>query len=414
MADPGQLNRADHFRGVPAARYRAADRSTMAEAAAPPEGSALAGVSFDGVTKRFGDTTAVDDLTLAIPDGELLVLLGSSGCGKTTALRLVAGLEEVSDGEVSIGHRVVNDVDPKDRDVAMVFQSYALYPHLSVAKNIEFPLRQRGVDKEERATKVKQAAETLGLSDLLGRKPGQLSGGQRQRVALARAIVREPLVFLMDEPLSNLDAALRVQTRADIVELQSRLKTTTLYVTHDQVEAMTMGHRIAVMSEGKLQQVAAPEDLYARPDNAFVAHFLGSPGMNLVEGMLAESGPSDPGGAGAPGTLCVTFPGASVPLPDEVADAVRGTGPDVVLGLRPEALRLSPEGVIAATVVIVELLGAETHVICHTETGARVIVRQGAGAAKPGLGDTVRIAVDPDPSAYHLFDSTSGERLGGA
>ena len=179
---------------------------------------------------------------------------------------------------------MVNDVDPKDRDVAMVFQSYALYPHLTVAKNIEFPLRQRGVDKEERATKVKRAAETLGLATLLDRKPGQLSGGQRQRVALARAIVREPLVFLMDEPLSNLDAALRVQTRADIVELQARLSTTTLYVTHDQVEAMTMGDRIAVMSEGRLQQVAAPEDLYARPANAFVAHFLGSPGMNLHRG----------------------------------------------------------------------------------------------------------------------------------
>ena len=201
----------------------------------------MAQVSFDGVTKRFGDTTAVDDLTLHVADGELLVLLGSSGCGKTTALRLVAGLEEVTEGTVSIGERVVNDVDPKDRDVAMVFQSYALYPHLTVAKNIEFPLRQRGVDKEERAAKVKRAAETLGLGALLDRKPGQLSGGQRQRVALARAIVREPLVFLMDEPLSNLDAALRVQTRADIVELQARLSTTTLYVTHDQVEAMTMG-----------------------------------------------------------------------------------------------------------------------------------------------------------------------------
>ena len=210
-------------------------------AAGPAGGSTLAQVSFDGVTKRFGDTTAVDDLTLEVADGELLVLLGSSGCGKTTALRMVAGLEEVTEGTVPIGDRVVNDVDPKDRDVAMVFQSYALYPHLTVAKNIEFPLRQRGVDKDERAAKVKRAAETLGLGALLDRKPAQLSGGQRQRVALARAIVREPLVFLMDEPLSNLDAALRVQTRADIVELQSRLATTTLYVTHDQVEAMTMG-----------------------------------------------------------------------------------------------------------------------------------------------------------------------------
>ena len=377
------------------------------------EGSTLAQVSFDGVIKRFGDVTAVDDLTLHVADGELLVLLGSSGCGKTTALRLVAGLEDLSDGTVSIGARVVNDVDPKDRDVAMVFQSYALYPHLSVAKNIEFPLRQRGVDRETRATKVKQAAETLGLGALLDRKPAQLSGGQRQRVALARAIVREPLVFLMDEPLSNLDAALRVQTRADIVELQARLSTTTLYVTHDQVEAMTMGHRIAVMSEGKLQQVAPPEDLYARPANAFVAHFLGSPGMNLLEGMLVESGAPDGEGGDGHGTLSVAFPGASVPLPPAVADAVRGSGPDVVLGLRPEALHLSPDGAIAASVVIVELLGAETHVICSTETGERIIVRQGASAAKPKLGEAVRIAVDPDPASYHLFDADGGARLGG-
>jgi multiple sugar transport system ATP-binding protein len=392
----------------------------------------LAQVNFDGVTKKFGDTTAVDNLTLHVADGELLVLLGSSGCGKTTALRMVAGLEELTSGTVTIGDRVVNDVDPKDRDVAMVFQSYALYPHLTVAKNIEFPLRQRGVDKEDRAVRVKRAAETLGLATLLDRKPGQLSGGQRQRVALARAIVREPTVFLMDEPLSNLDAALRVQTRADIVELQSRLSTTTLYVTHDQVEAMTMGHRIAVMSEGRLQQVAAPEDLYARPANAFVAHFLGSPGMNLLDGMLVESGvpasgvPAsgveasgvpDGGGAtghGGRGPLSVAFPGASVALPDVVADTVRGSGPEVVLGLRPEALHLADDGSIGATVVIVELLGAETHVICQTETGARVIVRQGAAAAKPKIGESVRIAVDPDPASYHLFDTDGGASLGGA
>jgi multiple sugar transport system ATP-binding protein len=370
----------------------------------------LAQVSFDGVTKRFGDATAVDDLTLNVTDGELLVLLGPSGCGKTTALRLVAGLEELSGGSVSIGDRVVDDVDPKDRDVAMVFQSYALYPHLTVAKNIEFPLRQRGVDKEERATKVKRAAESLGLGSLLDRKPAQLSGGQRQRVALARAIVREPLVFLMDEPLSNLDAALRVQTRADIVELQARLATTTLYVTHDQVEAMTMGHRIAVMNEGKLQQVAPPEELYGTPANAFVAHFLGSPGMNLIEGMLVESGTPDGVGAGA---LCVAFPGSSVPLPDSVAEAVRGAGPDVVLGVRPESMHLNADGPISASVIIVELLGAETHVICHTETDARIIVRQGANERRPALGEAVRIAVDPDPKAFHLFDAATGARLGG-
>jgi multiple sugar transport system ATP-binding protein len=398
----------------------------------------LAEVGFDGVTKRFGETTAVDDLTLSIPDGELLVLLGSSGCGKTTALRLVAGLEELDAGTVSIGGRVVNDVDPKDRDVAMVFQSYALYPHLSVAKNIEFPLRQRGLDRAERASRVKRAAEMLGLGSLVGRKPAQLSGGQRQRVALARAIVREPLVFLMDEPLSNLDAALRVQTRADIVELQARLSTTTLYVTHDQVEAMTMGHRIAVMSEGRLQQVAPPEELYARPANAFVARFLGSPGMNLMPGMLVESGadgegagvgagpsgsgPSGSGsgswsgsgsGSGALGALCVAFPGASVPLPPAVADAVRGAGPEVLLGIRPEALRLSAEGPIGASVVIVELLGAETHVICSTENETRVIVRQSGSAPKPKIGEAVRIAIADDPAAYHLFDAASGTRLGG-
>jgi multiple sugar transport system ATP-binding protein len=373
----------------------------------------LAQVSFEGVIKRFGETVAVDDLTLSVPDGELLVLLGPSGCGKTTALRLVAGLEELSEGSVHIGDRVVNDVDPKDRDVAMVFQSYALYPHLTVAKNIEFPLRQRGVDKEERAAKVKRAANTLGLDTLLGRKPAQLSGGQRQRVALARAIVREPLVFLMDEPLSNLDAALRVQTRADIVELQTRLSTTTLYVTHDQVEAMTMGHRIAVMSEGKLQQVATPESLYAKPANTFVAGFLGSPGMNLIKGMLVESGPSGAGPEShqGAGTLCVAFPGASVPLPAEVADHVRGSGPDVVLGLRPEAVHLSSDGSIGASVVIVELLGAETHVICTTETGTRLIVRQGAAAPKPAIGESVHIAVAADPQAYHLFDAATGERL---
>jgi multiple sugar transport system ATP-binding protein len=377
----------------------------------------VAQVSFGGATKRFGDTTAVDDLTLAVPDGELLVLLGSSGCGKTTALRLVAGLEELTGGTVSIGDRVVNDVDPKDRDVAMVFQSYALYPHLTVGKNIEFPLRQRGVNKEERSAKVKRAAETLGLGTMLDRKPAQLSGGQRQRVALARAIVREPLVFLMDEPLSNLDAALRVQTRADIVELQARLSTTTLYVTHDQVEAMTMGHRIAVMSEGRLQQVATPEELYARPANAFVAHFLGSPGMNLMEGMLVENAPAEIGASGTGrllhSSMAVTFPGASVPLPNEVGDRMRGRGPDVTLGVRPESLELSPLGSIAATVIIVELLGAETHVICHTETGARIIVRQAPSAPKPAIGDSVRIAVDDDPAAYHLFDRVTGERLGG-
>ena len=365
----------------------------------------MAQVSFDGVTKRFADSVAVDDLTLDVGDGELLVLLGPSGCGKTTALRMVAGLEEVSAGTISIGGRVVNDIDPKDRDVAMVFQSYALYPHLTVAKNIEFPLRQRGMAKEERAAKVKEAAVTLGLSALLDRKPSQLSGGQRQRVALARAIVRDPQVFLMDEPLSNLDAALRVQTRADIVALQARLSTTTLYVTHDQVEAMTMGDRIAVMSHGVLQQVAAPEDLYARPANSFVAGFLGSPGMNLLPGKVVHGPRGDDDD-----DVTVEVSGGSVPVPPALRFAATGAG-EVVLGLRPESLRLDSLGPLQAEVTIVELLGAETHVICSTPDGSRLIVRQPPQAAKPAPGDQVRIALDPDPAALHLFDAVSTQRL---
>lgn len=360
-------------------------------------------VSFEGVTKRFGDTTAVDGLNLVVPDGELLVLLGSSGCGKTTALRMVAGLEEATEGTISIGDRVVNDVDPKDRDVAMVFQSYALYPHLSVARNIEFPLRQRGIPKDERAIRVRAAATTLELDTMLDRKPSQLSGGQRQRVALARAIVREPQVFLMDEPLSNLDAALRVQTRADIVALQDRLSTTTLYVTHDQVEAMTMGDRIAVMSHGTLQQVAAPEDLYAFPANTFVAGFLGSPGMNLLPGRIT------PGGSGEETTVEVS--GGSLPLPPALRAAVGAGTRDVVVGLRPESLYLDAQGPLACEVTIVELLGAETHVICRTEDGSRVVVRQAGNATKPAPNDKVRIAVVADPAAVHLFDAASTQRL---
>jgi len=353
----------------------------------------VARVVFDGVTKQFGDVTAVDALDLEARDGELLVLLGPSGCGKTTALRMVAGLEEITSGDLHIGETRVNDVDPKDRDVAMVFQSYALYPHMTVRRNIEFPLRQKRVEPGERTRRAKVAAETLGLDTLLDRKPGQLSGGQRQRVALARAIVRDPKVFLMDEPLSNLDATLRVQTRADIVSLQQRLAATMLYVTHDQVEAMTMGHRIAVMSGGRLQQVDAPQTLYERPINTFVASFLGSPGMNLIPARAAS------------GRLELS--GGSLSMPPHLGSV---HDRDVTLGIRPESVFLAPDG-IDARVALVELLGAETHVICSLADSTRIVVRQANTAALPSIGDGVSIEFLGDQLT--AFDAESGERLEG-
>ena len=351
----------------------------------------MAKVHFAKVSKRYGDVAAVDDLSLEVADGELLVLLGPSGCGKTTALRMVAGLEEVTEGSLMIGDDLVNDVDPKDRDVAMVFQSYALYPHMTVGRNIEFPLRQRKIETAERQRRALEAATTLGLEELMDRKPGQLSGGQRQRVALARAIVRDPRVFLMDEPLSNLDAKLRVQTRGDIVALQRRLGTTTLYVTHDQVEAMTMGHRIAVMQGGRLQQVAAPQELYERPANTFVATFLGSPGMNLIP-------------AERRGSELITAAG-TLAVPSELAAVPEG---EVTLGARPESLSLASEGLQGA-VTLVEMLGAETQVHCLLAGGATLVVRQGHDEVRPDLGDTVRVAISP--ASLHAFDATTGARI---
>jgi multiple sugar transport system ATP-binding protein len=289
----------------------------------------MASVTYDHVTKRFGDTTAVDDLMLEIADGEFMVLVGPSGCGKSTALRMLAGLERVSDGRILIGDRVVNNVAPQSRDIAMVFQSYALYPHMTVYDNLAFGLRNQKVPKKDIDRRVRKAVEILDLDPLIKRKPKQLSGGQRQRVALGRAIVREPAAFLMDEPLSNLDAKLRVQTRAEILKLQENLGTTTIYVTHDQVEAMTMGDRIAVMKLGVLQQVGSPEDLYRNPRNVFVAGFIGSPAMNLV--------------------------------PASIIDGVGGD--DRIAGFRPEHIELGngkPEGVsFGARVEVVEYLGDE-------------------------------------------------------
>jgi len=350
----------------------------------------MAEVELDAVTKVFGGTTVLDGLNLTARDGEFLVLLGPSGCGKTTALRTVAGLEDPTSGVIRIDGQVVNDLAPQKRDVSMVFQSYALYPHMTVARNIAFPLEHRGVDKASRGPKVAEAAAMLGLSDLLERKPRELSGGQRQRVALARAIVRQPKVFLMDEPLSNLDATLRTQTRGEIVQLQHRLKTTTIYVTHDQVEAMTMGHRIAVLHGGHLQQVGTPNDLYHHPVNAFVASFVGNPGMNLLNGEVA-SGRLRIGGV-------------------DLGPAVVGDQP-VIVGFRPEDAVLSGEdaGAISGTCVAFEALGADVQVTVALANGDRMVVRQSGDLARPGIGEPLSVKVTT--ASPHIFDAETTERI---
>jgi ABC-type sugar transport system ATPase subunit len=366
----------------------------------------VSGVTFDGVTKRFGDVTAIEDLTLDIHDGEFMVLLGPSGCGKSTALRMIAGLEEVTDGLLTIGQRLVNHVPPKERDIAMVFQSYALYPHMSVAKNIESPLvanRANRVEHAERTRRVAEAAEILGLGDYLDRKPGELSGGQRQRVALARAIVRRPEVFLMDEPLSNLDAKLRTQTRLELVALHRRLGTTFVYVTHDQVEAMTMADRVAIIHEGRVQQVGPPQEVYERPANLFVARFIGSPPMNTVEGTLRTDG-----GRPRVETVAGTV---------EVADAHGAAdGAEVVVGARPESVTVGDAAGtdrdapgLRGTVENVELLGHERHVLVRIGDSV-MVVRQATDEPACDLG--AEVVLSPDPAEVHLFDRATTERLG--
>jgi multiple sugar transport system ATP-binding protein len=358
-------------------------------------------VALEGVTKRFGDVVAVDHLTLEVTDQEFLVLLGPSGCGKSTALRMIAGLEDLSEGTIQIGSRTVNDVEPKDRDIAMVFQSYALYPHMTVARNIEFPLKSRSVPKHERDGLVKEAAEMLGLEELLDRKPAELSGGQRQRVALARAIVRRPAAFLMDEPLSNLDAKLRVQTRAELIELQRRLSATVVYVTHDQVEAMTMGHRIAILDKGVLQQVAPPQEVYAKPANLFVARFIGNPPMNTIEGEIARAGD----------VLVLRSGAGEFPVPPEIAPAIEQRGIErAVVGVRPEHLHIDVSGLLPAKVTVVESLGHERHVICRLDDGQMVIVRQTVdAAAAPAEGEGMHLTAEP--GHLHIFDAATGERV---
>jgi multiple sugar transport system ATP-binding protein len=363
----------------------------------------LATVTFDHMYKRYGeDVIAVNDLNLEIDDGEFICLVGPSGCGKTTALRCVAGLEEITDGRLLIGDRVVNNVAPKDRDIAMVFQSYALYPHMSVYDNLAFGLKLRKVKKDEIDKRVKEAAGILGLERFLDRKPKALSGGQRQRVALGRAIVREPSVFLMDEPLSNLDAKLRVQTRAEIARLHQRLGTTTIYVTHDQVEAMTMGDRIAVMRDGLLQQVGSPQDLYDHPSNVFVAGFIGSPAMNFATVKAAEGGDLQLGGA-------------SLRLAGEPAKAAQQQpkGKDLLIGFRPEHLVLANGGDglvrIPAKVDVVEYLGNDE--LIHAQAEGHEVVALISSDERVKVGDSVDFGIPIDK--LHIFDPESEKALAG-
>jgi multiple sugar transport system ATP-binding protein len=356
----------------------------------------MATVTFDHVVKKFGDVTAMGDFNLEVQDGELMVFVGPSGCGKTTCLRMVAGLEEITSGTLKIGDRVVNDIAPKDRDIAMVFQSYALYPHLTVYDNLAFGLKLRKLPKPEIDRRVKEAAETIQLTSLLERRPKELSGGQRQRVALGRAIVREPAVFLMDEPLSNLDAKLRVQTRAEIARLHQRLKTTIIYVTHDQVEAMTMGQRIAVMSQAKLQQVGSPQELYDRPLNKFVAGFIGSPAMNFMPMHLEGSGES----------ATLKSEGVEIPVAPAFREGIGATtGRDFVVGVRPEHWDVVPTGTEVATVQaradVVEYLGNEE--LLHIEVAGQDLVAIVSSERGVRPGDVVTLHIPLEK--MHLFDA---------
>ncbi|NND76452.1 MAG: sn-glycerol-3-phosphate ABC transporter ATP-binding protein UgpC [Ilumatobacter sp.] len=355
----------------------------------------MATVTFDRATRIYEglDRPAVNALDLEIEDGEFLVLVGPSGCGKSTTLRMLAGLEPIDAGDVFIGERNVTMVPPKDRDIAMVFQSYALYPHMTVGENIGFHLKIKKVDKAEREARIVEAAKILDLEEFLHRKPAKLSGGQRQRVAMGRAIVRQPQVFLMDEPLSNLDAKLRVQTRTQIASLQRRLGVTTTYVTHDQVEAMTMGDRVAVLKDGILQQCASPRDLFTHPVNEFVAGFIGSPAMNLFHAHVTEAG--------------ATAGNLTVPLKPEQRSAV--TSDKVSVGVRPGDMIVANEGGLKATVNVVEELGSEAFLYCTAEGTDKELVARVDGLSGMHAGDVVTLT--PAPTGLHLFDTATGARL---
>ncbi|MFP5479313.1 MAG: ABC transporter ATP-binding protein [Alphaproteobacteria bacterium] len=350
----------------------------------------MAGVTIRALKKAYGAVQVVHGLDLDIADGEFVVLVGPSGCGKSTLLRMLAGLEEITSGDILIGERRVNNLAPSERDIAMVFQNYALYPHKTVGANMGFALKMRGETKEAIATKVARAAEILGLTPYLDRYPRALSGGQRQRVAMGRAIVRDPQVFLFDEPLSNLDAKLRVQMRTEIRELHQRLKTTTVYVTHDQIEAMTMADKIVVMQGGRIEQVGAPLDLYDRPANTFVAGFIGSPAMNMLPGVVRSG--------------AIEIAGARLPLPPGLPMA---EGREVTYGIRPEHLTVGPQG-LTGTVAVVEPTGSETHVVLRAGGQEVVAMFRDRVAFRPG--DALTFA--PDAEKVHLFDRASGVRLG--
>ena len=353
----------------------------------------MASVAIRDVRKAFGATAVIHGVDISIRDGEFVVLVGPSGCGKSTLLRMIAGLENITAGEIRIGDRVVNNVPPKERDVAMVFQNYALYPHMTVAANMAFSMKLRGAPQKEIDERVNRAAAILGLSQLLQRYPRQLSGGQRQRVAMGRAIVRDPRVFLFDEPLSNLDAKLRVQMRTEIKELHQRLKTTTIYVTHDQIEAMTMADKIVVMHDRRVEQIGAPLELYDRPDNLFVAGFIGSPAMNMIKGRIRING-----SASFENSAGVTFALGGTPTGSD--------GRPIVYGVRPEHFLLCDDGT-EAEVQVIEPTGSELQVVAKLGGEDVIAVFRERHQFKPG--DKIRLK--PDPRLIHLFDETTGKRL---
>jgi multiple sugar transport system ATP-binding protein len=356
----------------------------------------MASVTVSGVHKAYGETKVIHGIDVSVEDGEFCVLVGPSGCGKSTLLRMIAGLEDISGGTISIGDRVVNDLPPKNRDIAMVFQNYALYPHMKVSENMAFSLTLAKTPKEEIEKRVTDAANILGLNPYLDRYPRQLSGGQRQRVAMGRAIVRKPQVFLFDEPLSNLDAKLRVAMRTEIKALHQRLKTTSIYVTHDQIEAMTMADRIVVLRDGKVEQIGSPLELYDRPDNTFVAGFIGSPAMNLLPGKIANG-------------RVVLGNGSSTVIPS-VARAAR-EGQEVFLGARPEHFSLVGSAVVEhrlpVLVDVIEPTGADTMMACHLGEELVTVVVRDRVDAQPG--DKIELALDPE--RFHLFDRASGQRI---